>query len=82
MKFWGAIVALIFGALLFLTRRFIKSKTGFKGDGIESSSLGVGDDTAPSESAEITEAPEEPASESGEEEEPVDYFDVADEDKQ
>ena len=82
MKFWGAIVALIFGALLFLTRRFIKSKTGFKGDGIESSSLGGEDDTTPSESSEITEASEEPASESGEEEEPVDYFDVADEDKQ
>lgn len=30
LKFWGALVALIFGALLFLIRRKIKKKTGFE----------------------------------------------------
>ena len=38
MKFWGAIVALIFGALLFVTRKIVRKKTGFMGDGVESSS--------------------------------------------
>ncbi len=79
MKFWGAIVALIFGALLFLTRKFIKRKTGFAGDGIESSSMNGGSEDVPSENAET---PEEPGSESGEEEDVPDYFDVEDEDKQ
>ena len=30
LKFWGALVALIFGALLFLIRKKIKKKTGFE----------------------------------------------------
>lgn len=82
LKFWGAIVALIFGALLFMTRKFVKRKTGFLGDGIESSSLTGENEDAPDESAEITETSEEPASESGEEEDPGDFFDVGDEEKQ
>ena len=82
LKFWGAVVALIFGALLFVTRKFVKKKTGFMGDGIESSSPGGGSEAAPSEG---TETPESAGSESGEdagekeageEEEGVDYFDV------
>ena len=82
LKFWGAVVALIFGALLFVTRKFIKKKTGFMGNGIESSSLSGGSEAAPSEG---TAAPESTGSESGEdageteageEEEGVDYFDV------
>ena len=82
MKFWGAIVALIFGALLFLTRKFVRKKTGFMGDGVESSSLTGGDEATLSESAEITEAPEEPEPEDGGGEDVPDYFDVGDEDKQ
>ena len=82
MKFWGAIVALIFGALLFVTRKFVRKKTGFMGDGVESSSLTGGDEATPSESAEITEAPEEPEPEDGGGEDVPDYFDVGDEDKQ
>ena len=82
LKFWGAVVALIFGALLFVTRKFIKKKTGFTGNGIESSSLSGGSEAAPSEG---TETPDSTGSESGEdagetepgeEEEGVDYFDV------
>lgn len=83
LKFWGAVVALIFGALLFVTRKFIKKKTGFTGNGIESSSLSGGGETAPSET---TETPENSGSESGEdagettagdeEEDVPDYFDV------
>jgi hypothetical protein len=82
LKFWGAVVALIFGALLFVTRKFIKKKTGFMGNGIESSSLSGGSEAAPSEG---TETPDSAGSESGddagetepgEEEEGVDYFDV------
>ena len=83
LKFWGAIVALIFGALLFMARKFVRKKTGFMGDGIESSSLSGGGDIAPSESAEISETSEEPESEGGEGEDGVDYFDVGEgEDKQ
>jgi hypothetical protein len=82
MKFWGAIVALIFGALLFVTRKFVRKKTGFMGDGVESSSLTGGDEATPSESGDIPEAPEESEPESGGEEEVIDYFDVGDEDKQ
>ena len=44
MKFWGAIVALIFGALLFVARKFVRKKTGFMGDGVESSSPDEGKD--------------------------------------
>ncbi len=44
LKFWGAFVALIFGALLFVIRKFIKKKTGFMGDGMESSSPDEEDD--------------------------------------
>ena len=82
LKFWGAVVALIFGALLFVTRKFVKKKTGFTGNGIESSSLSGGSEAAPSEG---TKTPEETESESGEEEgetgagedeEVPDYFDV------
>lgn len=82
LKFWGAVVALIFGALLFVTRKFVKKKTGFTGNGIESSSLSGGSEAAPSEG---TKTPEETGSESGEEEgetgagedeEVPDYFDV------
>ena len=82
LKFWGAVVALIFGALFFVTRKFIKKKTGFTGNGIESSSLSGGSESAPSEGKEM---PEEAGSESGEEEgetevgeddEVPDYFDV------
>ena len=90
LKFWGAVVALIFGALLFVTRKFIKKKTGFSGNGVESSSLGGGSETAPSEGAGETETPDESGSEPGEgegetdageeeeggEEEGIDYFDV------
>ncbi|MBO6063293.1 MAG: hypothetical protein J6P62_04895, partial [Bacteroidales bacterium] len=65
LKFWGAVVALIFGALFFVTRKFIKKKTGFTGNGIESSSLSGGSESAPSEGKEM---PEEAGSESGEEE--------------
>ena len=83
MKFWGAIVALIFGALLFMTRKFVRKKTGFLGDGVESSSLSGGSDSAPGQSSAITESPEEPESEGGEGEDGVDYFDVGEgEDKQ
>jgi len=52
------------------------------GDGVESSSLTGGDEATPSESGEITEAPEEPEPESGGEEEVIDYFDVGEENKQ
>ena len=82
LKFWSAFVALIFGALLFMTRKFVKRKTGFMGDGIESSSLTGGDEATPSEGAEITEAPEGPEPEAGGGEDVPDYFDVGDEDKQ
>ena len=81
MKFWGAIVALIFGALLFVTRKFVNRKTGFMGDGIESSALTGENEDAPDHSAEITETPEEPASDSEEEGGP-DFFDVGDENEQ
>ena len=81
MKFWGAIVALIFGALLFMSRKFINRKTGFMGDGIESSSLTGESEDAPDHSADITETPEEPASDSEEEGGP-DFFDVGDENEQ
>ena len=82
LKFWGAVVALIFGALLFVTRKFIKKKTGFMGNGIESSSLSGGSEAAPSGG---TATPESTGSESGEdagetepgdEEDEPDYFDV------
>jgi len=34
LKFWGAFVAVILGALIFVVRRFVKKKTGFsEGDG-------------------------------------------------
>ena len=32
MKFWVAVVALIFGALLFMARKLVKRKTGFMGE--------------------------------------------------
>ena len=63
LKFWGAIVALIFGAILFVTRKYIKKKTGFKGNGIESSSLSEEGEAAPTEA---TETPGNAGSESGE----------------
>jgi hypothetical protein len=88
LKFWGAVVALIFGALLFVTRKFIHKKTGFSGNGVESSSLDGGSETAPSEGAGETQTPDEAGSDRGEdagetdageeegEEEGIDYFDV------
>ena len=63
LKFWGAVVALIFGAILFVTRKYIKKKTGFKGNGIESSSLSEEGEAAPTEA---TETPGNAGSESGE----------------
>ena len=82
LKFWGAVVALIFGALLFVTRKFIKKKTGFMGNGIESSSLSGGSEAAPSEgtatsdSAGSESGEDAGETEAGEEEEGMDYFDV------
>ena len=78
LKFWGAIVALIFGALLFVTRKFIKKKTGFMGDGVESGSQDGGSEAAPSEEMGDTDAggEEEEEDPAGEEEGEVDYFDV------
>ena len=33
VKFWGAFVAVIFGALIFVVRKFVKKKTGYSEDG-------------------------------------------------
>ena len=82
LKFWGAVVALIFGALLFVTRKFIKKKTGFTGNGIESSSLSGGSEAAPSEgtatsdSAGSESGEDAGETEPGEEEDEPDFFDV------
>ena len=82
LKFWGAVVALIFGALLFVTRKFIKKKTGFMGNGIESSSLSGGSEAAPSEgtatsdSAGSESGEDAGETEPGEEEDEPDFFDV------
>ena len=82
LKFWGAVVALIFGALLFVTRKFIKKKTGFMGNGIESSSLSGGSEAAPSEgtatsdSAGSESGEDAGETEPGEEEDGPDFFDV------
>ena len=65
-----------------VVRKFVRKKTGFMGDGVESSSLTGGDEATPSESGDITEAPEEPEPEDGGGEDLPDYFDVGDEDKQ
>ena len=82
LKFWGAVVALIFGAILFVTRKFIKKKTGFMGNGIESSSLSGGSEAAPNEETETpgsagSESGEDPGeTEPGDDEDVPDYFDV------
>lgn len=50
-KFWAAIVAVFFGAILFLFRKFVRKKTGYSADG---SDYGGGDTYTPSEPAQTT----------------------------
>lgn len=87
IRFWGAFVALFFGAVLFLIRKFVRKRTGFTGDGIESTSVGGGSDADTGGAAEGTETSEEGGgtddgeeeeSDAGEEEEGIDFFDVGD----
>ena len=72
-KFWAAIVAIFFGALLFLFRKFVRKKTGYAADGTESSGYESSETYTPTEpeeteysgdgDSEITEDPFPPADE-------------------
>ena len=60
LKFWGAIVALILGALYFIIRKSVKKKTGFSGD--TSNAYGGYTPTEPEQPADTGTIPESSAS--------------------
>ena len=64
--FWGAFVALVFGALLFVVRNFIKKKTGYSDD-LKDKILGGGKTEATEDQKTKPEAPQKALEEGNDE---------------
>lgn len=65
-KFWGAFVALVFGALLFVVRKYIKKKTGYNDD-VKENIFGGKKSEVTEDRKEVPEAPQKALEEGNDE---------------